>query len=123
MAGGTLPLDAEVLILPGKKRARVRHIESHHEELAEAGPGCRVAVNLAGIDHSELARGSALVLPDQWAVTTFRQGTYKAYIGSGEHDVRLRLISPPTGGRAGAHWRRLRPRRPRPTAGVRAAAA
>jgi selenocysteine-specific elongation factor len=112
MAGGTLPLDAEVVILPGRKRARVRHIESHHEELAEAGPGRRVALNLAGIDHTELARGSALVLPDQWAVTSLvdaaltalpevelRQGIYKAYIGSGEHDVRLRLIAaePPFG--------------------------
>ncbi|HYH48795.1 MAG TPA: selenocysteine-specific translation elongation factor [Acidimicrobiia bacterium] len=107
MAGGTLPLDAEVLIVPGRKRARVRHIESHHEELAEAGPGRRVALNLAGIDHTELARGSALVLPDQWVVTSvvdarltalpdvdLRQGAYKAYIGSGERDVRLRLIRP-----------------------------
>jgi selenocysteine-specific elongation factor len=107
MAGGTLPLDADVLILPGRRRARVRHIESHHEELAEAGPGRRVALNLAGVDHTELARGSALVLADQWAVTsvvdatltalpevTLRQGAYKAYIGSGEHDVRLRLIGP-----------------------------
>jgi selenocysteine-specific elongation factor len=106
MAGGTLPLDAEVLLVPGRKRARVRHIESHHEELAEAGPGRRVALNLAGIDHTELTRGSALVLPDQWAVTSvvdaaltalpeveLHQGMYKAYIGSGEHDVRLRLIS------------------------------
>jgi selenocysteine-specific elongation factor len=105
MAGGTLSLDAEVLILPGRRRARVRHIESHHEELAEAGPGRRVALNLAGIDHTELTRGSALVLPDQWAVTSvvdtaltalpeveLHQGMYKAYIGSGEHDVRLRLI-------------------------------
>ena len=105
MAGGTLPLDAEVLILPGRKRARVRHIESHHEDLAEAGPGRRVALNLAGVDHTELARGSALVLADQWAVTSvvdaaltalpeaeLHQGMYKAYIGSGEHDVRLRLI-------------------------------
>src|SRR5437763_1567265 len=105
MAGGTLPLDAEVVILPGRRRARVRKIESHHSELAEAGPGRRVALNLAGIDHTELARGSALVLPDQWAVTAvadaaltalpqaeLRQGIYKAYIGSGEHDVRLRLI-------------------------------
>jgi selenocysteine-specific elongation factor len=125
MAGGTLPLDAEILILPGRKRARVRHIESHHEELAEAGPGRRVALNLAGIDHTELARGSALVLPDQWAVTSvvdaaltalpdveLRQGMYKAYIGSGEHDVRLRLIrtSPESAGAeaAGALFGRLR---------------
>src|SRR5207302_5941661 len=108
MAGGTLPLDAEVVSLPGKKRARVRKIESHHAELAEAGPGRRVALNLAGIDHTDLARGSALVLPDQWAMTAvvdaaltalpeaeLRQGTYKAYIGSGEHDIRLRLIPRP----------------------------
>src|SRR2546425_52563 len=80
------------------------------EELAEAGPGRRVALNLAGVDHTELARGSALVLPDQWTVTTvvdaaltalpdvkLHQGVYKAYIGSGEHDVRLRLISAGTG--------------------------
>ena len=105
MAGGTLALDAEVVILPGRKRARVRHIESHHEELAEAGPGRRVALNLAGVDHTGLARGAALVLPDQWAQTAvvdaeltalpdvdLRHGSYKAYIGSGEHDVRLRLI-------------------------------
>ncbi|MEW6473939.1 MAG: selenocysteine-specific translation elongation factor [Actinomycetota bacterium] len=107
MAGGTLPLDAEVVILPGRKRARVRHIESHHEELSAAGPGRRVALNLAAIDHTDLARGSAVVLPDQWVVTSvvdaaltalpeveLHQGLYKAYIGSGEHDVRLRLIRP-----------------------------
>jgi selenocysteine-specific elongation factor len=118
MAGGTLPLDAEVVILPGRRRARIRHIESHHEELAEAGPGRRVALNLAGVDHTELARGSALVLPDQWAVTAvtdaaltalpeaeLRQGAYKAYIGSGEHDVRLRLIDP---GGQGPRFGRLR---------------
>src|SRR5437763_7267887 len=114
MAGGTLPLDAEVLIVPGRRRARIRHIESHHEELAEAGPGRRVALNLAGVDHTELARGSALVLPDQWAVTTvvdaaltalpdvkLHQGLFKAYIGSGEHDVRLRLISAGPGAPSG----------------------
>jgi selenocysteine-specific elongation factor len=105
MAGGTLSLDAEVLILPGRQRARVRTIESHHAELAEAGPGRRVALNLAGVDHTDLARGSALVVADQWATTTvvdaaltalpdvdLRHGAYKAYVGSGEHDVRLRLI-------------------------------
>jgi selenocysteine-specific elongation factor len=118
MAGGHLPLDAEVLVLPGRKRARVRKIESHHAELDEAGPGRRVALNLAGVDHTELARGSALVLADQWAPTAvvdaaltalpdadLRQGTYKAYIGSGEHDVRLRLIA---AGHDGPMYARLR---------------
>jgi selenocysteine-specific elongation factor len=106
MAGGRLPLDAEVVVLPGKHRARVRRIESHHEELSEAAPGSRVALNLAGVDHDDLARGHALVLPGQWAetrvvdvavtvlpgVTVGRRGAFKAYAGSGEHDVRLRLL-------------------------------
>ena len=106
LAGGRLALDAEVIVLPGRRRARVRKIESHHRELAEAGPGIRVALNLAGVDHTDLARGHALVLPGQWVQatvvdaalstlpgTTFaRRGAFKAYIGSGEHDVRLRLL-------------------------------
>ncbi|MGH9040318.1 MAG: selenocysteine-specific translation elongation factor, partial [Acidimicrobiia bacterium] len=106
LAGGRLPLDSEVLILPGRHRARLRKIESHHRELAEAAPGGRVALNLAGVDHTDLTRGSALVLPGQWtqaqvvdvALTALpdaavgRRGAYKAYIGSGEHDVRLRVL-------------------------------
>lgn len=106
MAGGSFPLDAEVLVLPGRRRARVRKIESHHRELPEAAPGSRVALNLAGVDHTELGRGHALVLPGQWAPTAVidvaltalpgtaigQRGAFKAYIGSGEHDVRLRVL-------------------------------
>jgi selenocysteine-specific elongation factor len=72
-----------------------------------------VAVNLAGVDHTELARGMAVVLPDQWELTSTvdvaltalegaefaARGAFKAYIGSGEHDVRLRVLE--SGGREG----------------------
>jgi selenocysteine-specific elongation factor len=106
LAGGRLALDTEVLVLPGRQRARVRKIESHHTELAEAAPGSRVALNLAGVDHVELGRGNALVLAGQWAATAVvdvaltalpgyafgRRGAFKAYVGSGEHDVRLRVL-------------------------------
>jgi selenocysteine-specific elongation factor len=105
LAGGRLQLDAEVLILPGRHRARLRKIESHHRELAEAAPGSRVALNLAGVDHTALGRGAALVLPGQWTQTqvidvaltalpgvAFGRGAYKVYAGSGEHDVRLRVL-------------------------------
>jgi selenocysteine-specific elongation factor len=106
LTGGRLALDAEVVVLPGRHRARVRRIESHHRELPEAAPGTRVALNLAGVDHTDLARGHALVLAGQWSQTAVvdaaltalagtgfaRRGAFKAYIGSGEHDVRLRLL-------------------------------
>jgi len=116
LAGGRLQLDAEVLVLPGRYRARLRKIESHHRELAEASPGSRVALNLAGVDHTALSRGAALVLPGQWTQTQVvdvalsalpgaafgRRGAYKAYAGSGEHDVRLRVLD------GEGHYARLR---------------
>jgi selenocysteine-specific elongation factor len=105
LAGGCLQLDAEVLVLPGRHRARLRKIESHHRELAEAAPGSRVALNLAGVEHTALHRGAALVLAGQWTQTqvvdvalaalpgaAFGRGAYKAYAGSGEYDVRLRVL-------------------------------
>jgi selenocysteine-specific elongation factor len=106
LAGGRLQLDAEVLVVPGRHRARLRKIESHHRELAEAAPGSRVALNLAGVEHTALRRGAALVLPGQWTQTQVvdvalvalpgvaigRRGAYKAYAGSGEYDVRLRVL-------------------------------
>jgi selenocysteine-specific elongation factor len=67
-----------------------------------------VAVNLSGVSHDELSRGHALVRPNQWRPTrTFdaslqvlegldhpvsRRGAYQAYLGSGEHAVRLRVL-------------------------------
>jgi selenocysteine-specific elongation factor len=106
LAGGALAVDTDVVLVPGRRRARVRGLESHHERLAVARPGSRVAVNLSGIDHTDVQRGDALVLPGQWVetktvdvrltalpgVTFDRRGAYKAYAGSGEHDLRLRVL-------------------------------
>jgi selenocysteine-specific elongation factor len=77
-----------------------------------------VALNLVGVDHTELARGHALVVPDQWVAAPvvdvavaplpgasrsspdrrggsppfLRRGRYKAYIGSGEYETVLRPL-------------------------------
>jgi selenocysteine-specific elongation factor len=69
-------------------------------------------VNVTGIAHDDVARGHALVRPGQWHDTTLvdatlhvlpsldhevsRRGAYVAYIGSGEHPVRLRVLGPTT---------------------------
>ena len=45
---------------------RVRGIETAHRHVDRAAPGTRVALNLAGVEHSALARGDALVRPGQW---------------------------------------------------------
>ncbi|MGH9179367.1 MAG: selenocysteine-specific translation elongation factor [Acidimicrobiales bacterium] len=108
LAGGPLAVDDEVVLLPGGRRARVRGLQSHKASLPVAGPGRRLAVNLAGAHHEQVERGHALVRPDQWAATRVvdcsltvlesldhdlsRRGAYQAYIGSGEHPVRLRVL-------------------------------
>jgi selenocysteine-specific elongation factor len=108
LAGGPLAVDDELALLPSGRRARVRSLQSHQAALQQAGPGRRLAVNLTGVSHDQVARGDALVRPDQWAPTrtldcsltvlealdhdVSRRGAYQAYVGSGEHPVRLRVL-------------------------------
>jgi selenocysteine-specific elongation factor len=106
LTGGSLALEDEVLIAPGRRRARVRGLESHHRKVAVAAPGTRVAVNLAGVDHDELHRGDAVVRADQWieprvvdvslsllaGVELPARSRMKVYAGSGEHDAAVRRL-------------------------------
>lgn len=87
---------------------RVRGIQSHGEQRDAIGPGNRVALNLTGVDHTQLERGDAVIRVAQWRPTSrfdasltvlpslahsvSRRGAYFAYIGSGEFAVRLRVL-------------------------------
>jgi len=95
-------------LLAGAHQVRVRGIQSHGEAREAIGPGNRVALNLAGVDHTQLQRGDAVVRAAQWRPTSrfdagltvlpslthavSRRGAYVAYIGSGEFAVRLRVL-------------------------------
>ncbi len=108
LAGGSLAVDDELLAVPTGRKARVRGLQSLQQQLTCVEPGSRVAVNLSGVSHDELARGHALVKAGQWRTTrTFdaslhaldkldhpvsRRGAYQVYLGSGEHAVRLRVL-------------------------------
>ena len=106
LGGGALAVDDDVVIEPGARRARVRALESHFEKLERVAPGARVAVNLAGIEHSVVTRGDAVVLADQWErVAVFdaaltmvpgadplRRGVLQAHVGSGVYPVRVRPL-------------------------------
>ena len=107
LTGGTLRVGDEVHV--ERRPARVRSLQSHGDSLAEVGPGRRVAVNLAGIDHDAVGRGDPLVHPGRWHETEVvdatltvlasldhdvsRRGAHVAYIGSGEHPVTVRVLS------------------------------
>ena len=109
LGGGSLTVDADVVIAPGGHHARVRGIESHHERLESVAPGTRVAVNLAGIEHASVQRGDAVVLAGQWAEAAvfdaalqmvpgeapLRRGVLQCHVGSGVHPVRVRPLDDP----------------------------
>ena len=108
LVGGALAVDQQLVVEPGSRPARIRGIQTAGHAVDVIGPGNRVALNLAGVDHHDLARGHAAVEPDRWRLTdrvdaslhvlaaldhdVSRRGAFVAYIGSGEHPVRLRVL-------------------------------
>ncbi|HEU4787762.1 MAG TPA: selenocysteine-specific translation elongation factor, partial [Gemmatimonadaceae bacterium] len=67
---GRISRDEVVRILPGNRTARVRGIQGHGQQLDAAAPGARTAIALAGIETSEVPRGSTIVTEAAWAPTT-----------------------------------------------------
>jgi selenocysteine-specific elongation factor len=63
LVGGALRQGAEVTVLPAGRRVRIRGLQQHNQPVEEARPGSRTAVNLSGLDHSEVRRGDVLALP------------------------------------------------------------
>ena len=106
LTDGSIQVDDQ--LHAGVHQVRVRGIQSHGEARETIGPGNRVALNLAGLDHTQLRRGDAVVRASQWRPTNrfdasltvlpslthavSRRGAYFAYIGSGEFPVRLRVL-------------------------------
>jgi selenocysteine-specific elongation factor len=63
LVGGALQQGAELAVLPAGRRVRIRGLQQHNRPVEEARPGSRTAVNLSGLDYSEVRRGDVLALP------------------------------------------------------------
>ena len=110
LAGGAVALDDELVVEPHGDAVRIRGIQRHNEQVERLVPGNRTALNLVGVGHQEIGRGDVLVRAGQWHRTetidvsltvldaldhpVSRRGAYMAYLGSGEHPVRLRVLGP-----------------------------
>ena len=79
LIGGRLTVDEELVCQPSGRTAKVRGLQVHGEHRAEAIAGQRVAVNLAGIELADVARGDTLTHPEAVSVTRLA-------------DIRLRLL-------------------------------
>lgn len=108
LTGGVLTVDDHVSVGHRHADVRIRSIQSLGTTVAGIGAGNRVALNLAGIEHTEVERGDAVVHRGQWLPTlrfdatlhvldrldheVSRRGAYVAYIGSGEFSVKVRVL-------------------------------
>ena len=55
LVSGAVRVDQEMELHPARKRVRVRGIQVHGADVEEAIAGQRTALNIAGVDASELA--------------------------------------------------------------------
>ena len=69
LVSGVVRVDQEVELHPARKRVRVRGIQVHGADVREASAGQRTAVNIAGVEASELARGMTLAEDGRFHVT------------------------------------------------------
>jgi len=60
LASGMVSEGAEVMLMPGSHKARIRGIETHGERSATAEAGMRTALNVTGVRKEALHRGQAL---------------------------------------------------------------
>jgi selenocysteine-specific elongation factor len=70
LIAGRVGKDEEVEILPSQRRVRVRGIQVHGQPATEARAGQRTALNLQGIDVSDVQRGMVLTVPDLFTPTS-----------------------------------------------------
>src|SRR5580692_9881945 len=69
LVSGVVRVDQEVELHPARKRVRVRGIQVHGVDVQEATAGQRTALNIAGLDSSELRRGMSLAEAGRFHVT------------------------------------------------------
>ncbi len=63
---GTFHIGDEIVILPSKRKARIRGLQTHKKKEEFAEPGQRTAVNLTGIELEEISRGDLIAYPDTY---------------------------------------------------------
>jgi len=127
---GPLSIGQVVELLPEKRLGRIRGLQSHHQSLEIAQPGSRIAVNVSGVEKSEVRRGHLLVLPDTAAVTTIaaarlrhlpdaprplkHNAEVKCFVGAAETIARVRLLENDTLPPGAEGWIQLELRDPLP---------
>ncbi len=121
---GALAIGQEVEVLPSGRRARIRGLQAHKQKIERGEPGGRLAVNLAGVEKSDLARGDTLTLPGRLRTTRALDVRLEAlpaaprpiahnalldlYLGASETQARVILLDADELAPATSGWAQLR---------------
>ena len=110
LVAGTIAAGDELEILPSGRRVRVRGLQVHGAAAPRVDAGHRTAVNLAGIEVADVARGDVLTRPGTLRATSIveaelsllrgekplkDQARVRVHLASAEVLARVRVLSPP----------------------------
>lgn len=125
---GMLRTGQDVELLPRGQRARVRGLQAHKHAVEQGLPGNRVAINLAGVAKSDIARGDVLTHPGRLRATTAidvrlevipgaprpvpHNAELNVYSGAAEVPARVALLDGDEIAPGTAGWAQLRLREP-----------
>jgi selenocysteine-specific elongation factor len=93
LLGGRIHQDDDLVLLPSGRSVKIRGIQVHGGQQAEALAGQRVAVNLGGVEVGEIQRGEALVEPGAFVPTRLVDARIQIVAGARplKHGARLRF--------------------------------
>jgi selenocysteine-specific elongation factor len=130
LLGGTIKIGQEVEIIPTQQRGRIRGLQTHNRNIKKAIPGSRVAVNISGLSHDDISRGSILTIPGWLKATSVIDATIRMaestdrklkhnalinfYSGTAETTARIRLLEADALSPGEIGWAQLRLEDPLP---------
>jgi selenocysteine-specific elongation factor len=110
LTDGSFSTGDNVVISPSGSETKIRGIQTLGQAVEMIEPGHRVALNLSGIDHSEIIRGNVVIHENNWHLSdrvdaslhvldslshvVSRRGAFTVHIGSDEIPARVRVLGP-----------------------------
>ena len=91
LLSGIIKTGDEVEILPSSLNSRVRGVQTHGRKADRGDAGQRVAVNLQGVDHTDIQRGD-VVVPRDIFKTTRTVDTRLTYLSSAPRELKHRAV-------------------------------
>jgi selenocysteine-specific elongation factor len=91
LLSGTICAGESLLLEPGARKVRVRGLQTHGEAEESALSGTRVAVNLSGVEASEITRGQTLVVSGELAPITVIDAEVRLLEGATQLKPRARV--------------------------------